>query len=133
MIIFIDENLPSKLAQGLSLLESANSDALDVHSIINYFRKGCPDEEWIPEVGRIGGVVITQDHNIHRQQMQRELYRKHKVGLIVFKAPGKKGYSYWEMVENIIGHWQLIKKEIRKHKPPFAFVISPRSSKLLPL
>jgi hypothetical protein len=66
MIIFTDENLPPKLARGLSLLESANTDAFDVHSIIDYFKKGSRDEEWIPEVGRLGGVVITQDHNIHR-------------------------------------------------------------------
>lgn len=133
MIIFIDENLPPKLAQGLHLLESANTDAFDVYSIKDYFKKGSKDEEWIPEVGNLDATVITQDHNIHRQQRQRELYRKHKVGLIVFKAPGKKGYSYWEMVENIIRHWQLIKTEVKKHKPPFAFVIAPRSSKLLPL
>ncbi|MGN6402133.1 MAG: hypothetical protein ACTHMD_16865 [Flavisolibacter sp.] len=133
MIIFIDENLPPKLAQGLSMLESANTDAFDVHSIRDYFKKGSPDEGWIPEIGRLGGAVITQDHNIHRKQMQKDLYRKHKVGLIVFKAPGKNGYTYWEMVENIVKHWQLIKTEIRKHKPPFAFMITPRSSKLLPL
>lgn len=133
MKIFIDENLPPRLAEGLQLLESANDDGIEVFSIPKYFGKGATDEEWISEVGKLKAVVITQDHNIHRKQLQKELYRKHKVGLIVFKAPGKSGYTYWEMVENIIKHWQLIKKEVGKRNPPYAFQITPRGHKWLPL
>ena len=133
MKIFIDENLPPKLAEGLNLLESPNDDGIEVLSISHYFGRGAKDEEWIPELGKLKAIVITQDHNIHRKQSQKELYRNHKVGLIVFKAPGKTGYTYWEMVENIIKHWKLIKREAVKLTPPYAFQITPKSQKLLPL
>jgi hypothetical protein len=129
MIVYIDENLPAQLAHGLNLLEEGNDDGVTVHSISEIFGKGSPDEKWIPEIGKQKAFVITQDHNIHRKQNQKELYSKHKVGLIVFKGPGKHGYTYWEMVENIIKHWRDIKKEVVKQRPPFAFVIRPNSRK----
>jgi hypothetical protein len=68
MIIFIDENLPATLARALDLLETATEVPAKVHSIKDYFHKGIPDEEWIPQIGKMGGTIITQDHNIHRKQ-----------------------------------------------------------------
>lgn len=133
MNIFIDENLPAQLAQSLQFLEDGNAEGVVVKSIKKEFGTGSKDEDWIPELGKIKAVVITQDHNIHRKQLQRQLYQQHKVGLIVFKGPGKFGYTYWQMVENIIKNWQEIKSTIEKAKPPFAFIITPRSSKLQPL
>ncbi len=133
MKIFIDENLPAQLAQGLQLLEDGNDEGVSVKSIKAEFGTGAKDENWIPELGKFKALVITQDHNIHRKQLQRQLYQQCKVGLVVFKGPGKHGYTYWQMVENIIKHWQEIKESVRKAKPPFAFVITPRSSKITPL
>jgi predicted nuclease of predicted toxin-antitoxin system len=129
MTIFIDENLPVQLAHALQLLEKANNENVLVKSIIDEYGRGAKDEEWIPKLGQLKAFVITQDHNIHRKQLQKQLYQQHKVGLIVFKGPGKHGYTYWEMVENIIKHWRLMKAQIKKQSPPFAFVITPRSAK----
>lgn len=40
--------------------------------------------------------------------------------------PGKRGYTYWEMVEKIILNWQEIKLLSKRNKPPFAFRITAR-------
>ena len=133
MNIFIHENLPAQIAQGLQLLEDGNDEGVSVKSIKAEFGTGAKDEDWIPELGKLKAIVITQDHNIHRKQLQRQLYQQHKVDLVVFKSLGKHGYIYWQMVENIIKHWQEIKDSVRDTKPPFAFVITPRSSKITPL
>ncbi len=133
MTIFIDENFPAQLVRGIHMLEAGNDEGVEVVSIKDRFGAGANDEEWIVELGRIGATVITQDHNIHRKKLQQELYTINKVGLIIFKARGKTGYTYWQMVENIIKHWVAIKNQIKISKPPIAYVITPRTSKLIRL
>ncbi len=73
MNIYIDENLPSKLAKGINILEQPNREGVNVYSIKETFGQGSLDEDWIPEVGKEKGIVITQDYNIHRTRSQNEL------------------------------------------------------------
>jgi PIN like domain len=47
----------------------------EVLSIKEVFGKGIKDEDWIPQVGKLHGVVITQDKNIHRTKPQRDLLK----------------------------------------------------------
>lgn len=99
---------------------------------LRYFRfkknteGGIQDEDWIPQVGQINGIVITQDYNIQRTQNQFALLKQYKIGIFYLRPPGKTGYKYWEMVEKIITHWKAIKEMARQTKPPFAFRIMPR-------
>ena len=101
MIIYIDENFPPQLAEGLDILSKPLFSNIEIKSIKNAFGQGCKDEDWIPVAGNQGAVVITQDLNINNTRSQRELYRKSKLGVFFFKPPSKKGYRYWEMVEQI--------------------------------
>ena len=59
MKIFIDENLSPFLAKGLHILEQPMADGFEVLSIKEVFGKGVKDEDWIPQVGKLHGVVIT--------------------------------------------------------------------------
>ena len=123
--IFIDENLPQHLADGLNILQKPlnnKEENIEILSIKNYFGQGALDENWIPEIGRLKGVVITQDFKIHSQKHQRELYKIHKVGMIFISSTSKKvGLSYWKMVEILINNWSEIKTIIVKYDTPFAF------------
>lgn len=126
MKIYIDENMPPQLAEGLSILERPNSDGVEVYSIQKEYGRGISDEDWIPQVGLVNGIVITQDAKMQRIRSQYQLLKQYKLGVFYLIPPGKTGYTYWEMVEKIILNWQDIKSLIRKTKTPFAFKITAR-------
>jgi len=94
MTFYFDENIAPRIARALAILTKPEN--VEILSIIDEFGRGAPDEEWVPKVGENQGIVITQDLNIQRTRHQRELYKKHGVGVVFFKAPKKKGYSYWK-------------------------------------
>lgn len=126
MKFFIDENMPPNLAEGLAILEKPNDEGVEVYSIQKEYGRGIRDEDWIPRVGQLNGIVITQDYNIQRTQQQFELLRKYRMGVFYLRPPGKIGYRYWEMVEVIFAHWSQIKSLTQKTRLPFAFRIMPR-------
>jgi hypothetical protein len=43
------------------------------------FPQTCLDEEWLPEVGREGWIVITRDKNIRRRPNELQAFRSAKV------------------------------------------------------
>jgi hypothetical protein len=129
--IFIDENLPPQIARGLNILQQPQNKKdemnVEVLSIKDFFGEGAKDEDWIPKVGNLRGVVITQDYRIQSLKHQRELYKQHGVGILFFSPPSNSGFAYWEMVKQIINRWEKIKIIVKKNKPPFAFRCSSRS------
>lgn len=128
MTFYFDENIAPRIARALAVLTEA--EPIEVYSNVDVFKRGAPDEEWIPKVGESNGIVITQDLNIHRTRHQRELYKKHGVGVVFFKPPKKDGYLYWEMLTQILTSWPDIIKTVEREERPFAYIIKPRSRKL---
>lgn len=126
MKIYIDENISPYLAHGLNILEKPFKKGVEVLSIKEEFHIGVQDEEWIPKVGAEKGIVITQDYNIQRTRLQKELYLQQGVGIFFF-ASSKTGLSYWDMVLQIIKRWSRLKKLASKTKLPFAFRCTARS------
>ncbi len=128
MIIYIDENMPPQLADGLDLLQAPENikikNQIQVRSIQQTFGIGALDEDWIPKVGEEDACVITQDININRSRHQRELYLKHGVGIFFLRAPSKSGFKYWDFVKLIIKKWDEITRKATKTKRPFAFRIT---------
>lgn len=129
--IFIDENLPSQIARGLNILQQPQNIKdgmkIEVHSIKDVFGEGSKDEDWIPEVGKLQGIVITQDYRIQSLKHQRELYKQHGVGILFFSPPSKTGFAYWDIVKQLVTRWDKVKAIIKKNSPPFAFRCSART------
>lgn len=125
MIAYIDENFPYQLAEGLNVLQRPlnfkEPEEYTVLSIAEAFGVGTKDEDWIPEAGKQGAIVLTQDYNIQTTRHQRDLYQAHGLGIFFFKAPSKKGYSYWEMVQQVVRRWDSIKRLTKKTQFPFAY------------
>lgn len=130
--IYVDENFPRQLAEGLNtLVEPQNKkDGIEIVilSIPNEFGRGAKDEDWIPEVGKENGIVITQDYRIQTQKHQQELYKQNGVGILFFSPPSKGGFSYWEMVKQLVNRWEEIKQIVNKNKTPYAFRCSAKTS-----
>jgi hypothetical protein len=122
VIVYIDENFPTQLADGLNILVQHPYPGLQVLSIKNTFGQGVADENWIPQAGQQGAVVITQDLNINRTRSQRELFLKSGLGVFFFKPPSRNGFSYWEMLEQVLKRWKTIVELSEKSKKPFAFL-----------
>ncbi len=133
MIIYFDENMPVVLANGFDILIKGLYKDVEVRSIKQTFGAGTPDEKWIPIVGQEGAVVITQDLNIGRKRAQIALFKAHQLGIVFLVPPGKGGYSYWAMVEQIVAHWPEIYKKSLVTSRPFAFDINPRSFRQIQL
>ena len=121
--IYIDENFAQQLADGSDVfqqhLNQKERFKVQVLSIKKEFGQGALDEEWIPIAGKEKAVVITQDLRIQTTRHQNELYKKHGLGVFFFKPPSN-GYSFWEMVEQVIKRWPEIKKKTKNNRP-FAF------------
>jgi hypothetical protein len=132
VIVYIDENFPRQLAAGLHLLEQPVNSGLEVRAIAETFGRGVKDEEWIPKVGAEEAVVITQDLNIHRSRSQKKLYRENRLGVFFFAPPSRSGYSYWEMVEQVVKRWGELRILCNRRRP-FAFRCTNRSSRFEPM
>lgn len=93
MKIFIDENMPPQLAEGLAVLEKPNNEGVEIYSIQKEYGRGILDEEWIPQVGQVNGIVITQDSKMQRIKAQFELLKinpgKANLHLHLESHPGK--------------------------------------------
>ena len=134
MIVYLDENLPASIAKALHELQTHfNGEHFQVLHLNDRYPQGTKDEEWIPAVGAEGGLVITQDCNIHRMRSQRDLIAEHGVGLVFLKPPSKNGFSYWQQVELIVELWPAIKNIAGSKKLPYSYRASARNRKLEPL
>jgi hypothetical protein len=131
MIVYIDENMPPQLARGLNLLQQPlnlkEKEAIEVKSIKDEFGQGTQDEDWIPKAGKENAIIITQDYRIQRDKNQYALYQEHGLGIFFFKPPSNNGFTYWEMVEQVVKRWEAVKKLVSKEKRPFAYRCSSRT------
>lgn len=123
--IYIDENFASQLAEGLNIFQKhlnlKEKHKFEINSILKKFGPGKTDEEWIPILGKEKAIVITQDLSIQTTRHQRDLYHQYGLGIFFFKAPSKGGYSFWEMVQQLVNKWNDIKNQSGKSKRPFAY------------
>jgi hypothetical protein len=130
MIIYIDENMPSALAEGLNILQGPENSKvgseIEVKSIKTTFGRGIKDEDWIPLAGKEEACVITQDYNIQRTRHQKVLCEQNNLGLFFLRPPSKTGFTYWQMVEILVKEWQQIVKTAIREKRPFAYSCSSR-------
>ena len=129
--VLIDENLSEYFANGLHTMQMPMEKGIEVTSMAGAFGKGTKDEDWIPVWGKQKGIFITQDLNIATTRHQAQLLSNHKLGAFFLKVPNS--YKYWDKVEILIKNWQEIIEKIKKSKPPFAYLITPRKIEKLQL
>ena len=131
MIIYIDENLPPQLAEGLNRLQEPlnrrNRTDFEVKSIKTVFGEGTKDEDWIPVAGEQKAITITQDFKIQTTRQQKELCENYGLGIFFFSS---KNLNYWQIVKTIIEKWEDILKTIQSSKAPYAYRFTVRSSKM---
>lgn len=121
MKFHFDENIPDRVISALSYL------CID-HEIISTkieFGQGTADEDFLPKIGKIGGILITQDFNMNRIKHQRELLISEKIGVFFIRPPKKSNFSFLDLARLVLKHWEDIEKIVSKRRPPFAYTITP--------
>lgn len=132
MIIYFDENMPQRFAEGFQLLQEPlivkfqYSKKVFVKSIKSEFGQGVRDEIWIPQAGKNEACIITQDYKINRIRHQRELCEQHGLGMFYFRPPSKNGFSYWEMVSLVTKNWPAILNLAISEPKPYSFQVTSR-------
>ena len=134
MRVYFDENFSPHLVAGLTALQEGRpSEEVKVCSVADEFGKGAADEDWIPKVGSLGGIAITQDINLNRTRAQWEMCQNNQIAVFFFRPPKKGGWNYWQIVQLVIRQWKEIKGLARTAKKPFGYVIDFHKNKILPL
>lgn len=111
MTLFFDRNMGHALPEALRLL------GLPTEKHDDHFAANAHDEEWLPEVGRRGWVVITHDKRIRTNESQRKALLDHGVGCFVLRGTGH--LTRWAMVRMIARHWDHIDKTVKTAARPF--------------
>ncbi|MDX6767535.1 MAG: hypothetical protein SFU85_12185 [Candidatus Methylacidiphilales bacterium] len=131
MRVYFDENFSPHLIAGFrTFQEGRKGEDFEVCSVVEEFDRGAADEDWIPEVAKRHGVIITQDINIHRTHAQWQLCQTHKVGVFFIKPPKKMGWSYWDIIRLTMKWWDEIKRLSREETRPFGWIIETTKSKM---
>src|ERR1700722_1328002 len=101
MLFIFDENLSETLTNGLHILESGNLRSphhAELKFAPNVMGKiGANDEEIIPKVGELNGVLVTQDRDFISKKHYFTLYKEHKVGIVLYTISNKD--VYWDKVK----------------------------------
>ncbi len=122
--VYIDENIAPQMAHAFNVVQNhlnkKEKKEIQVYSIAEEYGVGALDEDWLPEVAKHNGIVITQDRRMQHSKHQRELYKELGVGMIFLKAP-KDGMCFWNMFKHLVNWWDRIKSICWKNKVPFAY------------
>jgi predicted nuclease of predicted toxin-antitoxin system len=78
---FVDRSLGGKVVAATLRAQGAQVEVHDDH-----FARDCPDEEWLPNVGRRGWVVLSRDVNIRYRRNELEAARGARVALFILRA-----------------------------------------------
>jgi hypothetical protein len=120
--IYLDENLSKYVAEALNLLNQGYFPNIEVHSTIEVFGRGVPDEMLIPQIGTEGSILITKDFNIKKTQLQFDLCQQYNLGIFFVTLP-KNQDKHWEIVKVLMLNWEEIVQKAGRDKHPFAYRI----------
>ncbi len=129
MIIYFDENMPPHLAKGFNIIQFPEGlktkQKIEVKFLPDAFGHGSKDVDWIPEIGKQGNCIITQDVNISKRKDELELFQKNNIGIFFLKGTSKKnGLSVWGMTQALAKNWAEICQIANTHKKPFGYEFS---------
>jgi len=123
--VFFDENFSKYLAMGISELQNGmRYEGIEVLHSVEVFGKGIADEDWIPQVARMHGVVVTHDVNIQRTPSLWRLCTDYKLGIFFVKPP--KSYKYWDIVQFMVKKWAEIKAKATTTSRPYGYLVTPK-------
>lgn len=107
MKFLFDNNLPPRLARGVSALSEGDPDISEVVALRDKFPGNTPDEVWMKQLQAEGGWVVISGDQFKKSKAEKELLRQK--GLTVFVLdPQWSAHSYWDKAARLILWWPKI-------------------------
>ena len=114
--LFFDRDVGTRLPIILARLRLP----IDIKYHQQHFAENMPDEEWIPEVGRLGWTVIGHDSKHHLRPSERNAILSYHVGC--FYLWGNSA-PLWQKARCFLSGFDGILKTMRDTERPFLFQI----------
>lgn len=86
-----------------------------------HFAPDCPDDEWLPVVGKAGWIVLTRDKNIRRKPNELQAFKQNSVVAIVL-ASGQASAA--DTAELIVRIYPKLIRRVRAATPPAMFTVT---------
>lgn len=112
----LDNNISHKIATALTALD------MKVHHITDILPADTPDEEFFPEIARLGWILVTQDKMIRRRKHERLAMKQAGVGVFVYMGQADKSLS--EMTRMLLRDMDSMRAQLAKTTTPFVIGIS---------
>ena len=103
--VFFDNNVAPAL---VNILKALSVDAVHLKE---HFKQNTTDEDWIPEVGRHGWIVVTWDFRIYKRPAQRDALTQNGVKA-VFLPSSFSQKKIWDQAAWIVKHWPKIVEQV---------------------
>lgn len=116
-MIFIDRSIPRGVADALKAIGRD-----DVSWLEDLYAHNVKDEEWLPDAGANGWLVLSRDKKIMTRPGQRGLVIRHHVGMFVFNQrhdPSK--WDYFKLLGKCLDEMERLFAATER---PFIFVVS---------
>jgi PIN like domain len=123
--VFIDNNLPPRLARALHIL--VEPEGHEVAHLRDRFPEDAADTEWITKLGAEGDwVVITSDLDVSRSHIEKAVWRRY--GLVAFLlTKGFNSFSPLEVSWRLIKLWPKIEQQVSLASPGSIYKLTPNS------
>lgn len=128
MILFWDRNVGKAIPRALRIVKPRGVE--DVRYYAEVFpgtdnKKEEGDDPWLSDIGRLGWVVITQDHEFHNKPSELQAIQQHSVAC--FYLWGQRA-PRWEQFQCFARAFDEIVKVEAAVPKPFIYVINRRGS-----
>jgi len=102
------------------------------HRLLPLVPTGTLDPDWMPEIARLGLIVIGRDKRIRSKPAELAAY--HALGMRAFWISGKKDLSNWDNLTRLVRHWDAIEDAIvDSGKGPWAYAVNEAGVTAIPL
>ena len=116
LTFFLDQSLGNKIIAQALRQQECNVELLKEH-----FAVDARDEDWLPEVGQRGWLVLTKDDRIRRRPVEREALMQSGARVFILPSGNMSGD---EMASAIVKALPKIRRFVASTPPPFIARVS---------
>lgn len=99
-------------------LEAAGIKYIPHHA---HFAPDCPDDEWLPVVGKEGWIVLTRDKNIRRKPNELHAFKTNRVVAIVLASGQASAADTASLITSL---YPKIMRKLQGLKPPAMLTVT---------